>query len=72
MVMTRRQELVFLSGTGCSKRGEEVEDDHRSRRPPTSRTDENAERVRQKVRSDRRLTVTMIADEVGMNCERVV
>ena len=49
---------------------EEVEDDHRSGRPFTSRTDENVERVRQKVRSDRRLTVRMIADELGMNIER--
>ena len=50
---------------------EEVEDDHRSGKPSTSRTDENAERVRQKVQSDRRLTVRMIADELGMNSERV-
>ena len=50
---------------------EEVEDDHRSGRPSTSRTDENVERVRQKVRSDRRLTVRMIADDLGMNSERV-
>ena len=50
---------------------EEVEDDHRSGRPFTSRTDENAERVRQKVRSDRRLTVRMIADELGMSSGRV-
>ena len=50
---------------------EEVEDDHTSGRPSTSRTDKNVERVRQKVRSDRRLTVTMIADELGMNSERV-
>ena len=50
---------------------EKVEDDHRSGRPSTSRTNENAERVRQNVRSDRRLTVTMIADELGMNSERV-
>ena len=48
-----------------------MEDDHRSGRPSTSRTDENVERVRQKVRSDRRLTVIMIADELGLNCERV-
>ena len=32
---------------------EEAEDDHTSERPSTSRTDENVERVRQKVRSDR-------------------
>ena len=46
-------------------------DDHRSGRPSTSRTDENVERVRQNVRSDRCLTVRMIADELGMNRERV-
>ena len=50
---------------------EEVEDDHRSRRPSTSRTDENVKRVRQKMRSDRRLTVRIIADELGINSERV-
>ena len=50
---------------------EKVEDDHRSGRPSTSRTDENVERVRQKVRSDRRLTVRMRADELGINNERV-
>ena len=50
---------------------EEVENDQRSGMPSTSRTDENVVRVRQKVRSDRRLTVRMIADELGMNSERV-
>ena len=50
---------------------EEVEDGHRSGRPSTSRTDENVERVRQKVPSDCRLTVRMIADELGLNSERV-
>ena len=54
------------------KKGREnVEDDHRSGSSSTSRTDEKVERVRQKVRSDRRLTVRMIADELGMNSERV-
>ena len=48
-----------------------MENDHTSGRPSTSRTDENVERVRQKVRSNRRLTVRMIADELGMNSERV-
>ena len=48
-----------------------MEDDHRSERPPTSRADENFEHERQKVRSDRRLTVRMIADELAMNSEMV-
>ena len=39
------------------ERRDQVEDDHRSGRPSISRTDENVERVRQKVRSDSRLTV---------------
>ena len=46
---------------------EEVEDDHRSGRQSTSRTDKNLRRLRQKVRNDRRLTVRMIAEELGMN-----
>ena len=50
---------------------EEVKDDHRSGRPSTSRTDENVERVIQKVQSNRCLTVRMIADELGMNREKV-
>ena len=48
-----------------------MEDDPRSGTPTTSRTNENVERVREKVRSDRRLTVRMIADELSMNSERV-
>ena len=32
---------------------------------------ENVERVKQKVRSDRRLTLRMIADKLGINSERV-
>ena len=50
---------------------EEVGDDHRGGRPSTSRTDENVERVRQKVRRDRSLVVGMIADELGMNSKGV-
>ena len=50
---------------------EDMEDDPRSGRPTTSRTNENVERVKEKVRSDRRLTVRMIADELNMNSERV-
>ena len=50
---------------------EDVEDDPRSGSTKTSRTNENVGRVREKVRSDRRLTVRMIADELNMNSERV-
>jgi len=48
-----------------------VEDDHRSGGASTSRTEENVQRVRENVRSDRHLTVRMIADELDMNSERV-
>ena len=48
---------------------EQVEDDYRNERPSISRTDENVERVKQKVLSDRRLTVRMIANELNMNSE---
>ena len=69
--MTRCQELVFLVDRRFKEGREEVDDDHRIGRPPTSRTDENVERVIQTVRSDRRLTVRIIADELGINSEWV-
>ena len=50
---------------------EDAEDDPRSGSPTTSRTNENIKRVREKVCSDHRLTVRMIADELSMNSERV-
>ena len=43
---------------------EDVEDDPKSGRPCTSTTDTNIEKVRQLVRSDRRLTIRVIANEV--------
>ena len=62
----------FFERHGRFKEGREVvENDHRSGRPSTSRTNENVDRVRQKVRSNRRLTLRMIADERGMNSEKV-
>jgi len=48
-----------------------VEDDHRSGRPSTSRIEENVQHVREKVRSDCRLTFRVIADKLDMNSERV-
>ena len=62
---------LFESHRKFKEGREEVENDHRSGRPSTSRTDENVERVRQKERSDCRLTVRMMADELGMNSEMV-
>ena len=47
------------------------EDEQRSRRPLTTQTSDKIARVRELVRSDRRLTVNMIADEVNMNWEAV-
>ena len=43
---------------------EECEDDQRSGRPVTSRTDSNIDRVKQLVRVDRRLTARMISEEL--------
>ncbi|XP_077971313.1 protein GVQW3-like [Styela clava] len=50
---------------------EDVEDDPRSGRPCTSTTDTNIEKVWQLVRSDRRLTIRVIANEIGMDKETV-
>jgi len=50
---------------------EDVQDDPRSGQPKTQRTDANVDRVRILVRSDRRLGVTVIAEELSMNRETV-
>ena len=50
---------------------EDVEDDPKLGRPCTSTTDTNIEKVRQLVRSDRRLTIRVIANELGMDKETV-
>ena len=48
-----------------------VEDKQRSRRPSAKRTSYNTAWVRELVRSDRRLTVKTVADEMNMNRETV-
>jgi len=48
-----------------------VEDEQHSGRPSTTRTGYYTARVRELIRSDRRLIVRMIADEVNMNWETV-
>ena len=46
-----------------------VKDEEGSGRPSTTQTSDDTARVRELVRSDRRLTVNMIADEVNVNRE---
>ena len=48
-----------------------VEDEQRCGRPSTTRTSDNTARVRELVRSNRRLTVSTIADKVNVNREAV-
>ena len=48
-----------------------VEDEQRRRRSSATRTGDNTARVRELVRSDRRLAVKMIADEANMNWKTV-
>ena len=50
---------------------ENGEDEPRSERPCTSKTDENVTKVRAIVRSDRRLTVRMIGSELNLNHQTV-
>ena len=61
-----------MNGTSVlRKAARKVEDDPKMGRPSTTRTDENITRVKQLVRSDRRLTVGMISDELSLNRESV-
>ena len=46
---------------------EQVEDEPRAGRYSTSKKDDNVERVRSLVRSDRRLTLKMISSELNLN-----
>jgi hypothetical protein len=50
---------------------EDVQDNPRSGQPKTQRTDANVDRVRTLVRSDRRLGVRVIVEELNMNRETV-
>ena len=48
-----------------------MQNDPRSGQPKTRRTDANVDRVRTLVRSDRRLDLRLIAEELNMNRETV-
>ena len=61
------REQVFRWHKSFLEGREQVEDEHRAGRPSTSKTDDNVERVRSLVRSDRRLTLRMISSELNFN-----
>jgi len=65
----RRQVLRWH--TNFKKGRESVKDEARSGRPVQVRTDENAHRVRDLLREDRRLTIRMLAVELNINRETV-
>jgi hypothetical protein len=50
---------------------ESVEDDPRAGAPVTARTDENVERLRARITSDRRLSLCALSDELNINKESV-
>ncbi|GBN33688.1 hypothetical protein AVEN_259780-2-1, partial [Araneus ventricosus] len=50
---------------------EDVEDEPRSGRPPTSTTPDNIERVRRMLADDRRLSLRMIAEELKISLDSV-
>jgi len=60
-----RWHKTFLDGREC------VEDEPRSGRPCTSKTDENLTKVRDLLRSDRPLTVRMISSVLNVNRQTV-
>ncbi|GBM79959.1 Putative uncharacterized protein FLJ37770 [Araneus ventricosus] len=50
---------------------EDVKDEPRSGRPPTSTTSDNIERVRRMIADDRRLSLRMIAEELQISLDSV-
>ncbi|GBL97454.1 Putative uncharacterized protein FLJ37770 [Araneus ventricosus] len=50
---------------------EDVKDEQRSGRPPTSTTPDNIERVRRMLPDDRRLSLRMIAEELKISLDSV-
>jgi len=63
--LSRSQVLKWYKAfsEGC----ESIKDEPHSGRPSTSKTDNNVEKVRALVHSDRQLTVQMIASELNLN-----
>ncbi|GFU16064.1 protein GVQW3 [Trichonephila clavipes] len=61
------QAQVFRWHNMFNEDRESVEDEPRAGRPSTSRTAENEQRVRHLLNTDRRLSVRMIAEQLGMD-----
>ena len=61
------REQVFRWHKSFLEGREQVEDEPRAGRHSTSRSDENMVRLRSLVRSDRRLTLRMISNELNLN-----
>ena len=68
-VMSRTQ--IFEWHKRVEKGCKEVEDDPKTGRPFTTRTDKNITRVKQLAQSDCRSTVQIISDELSLNRESV-
>jgi hypothetical protein len=58
---------VFRWHTSVLEDPEQVEDEPNAGRPSISETDDNVERVKSLVRSDRGLTLRMISSELSLN-----
>lgn len=59
--------MVFVWHKRFKDGRQHVEDDDRSGRPSTSRTDDNVTRVRDLLNTDRRLSTRLVADELGLS-----
>ncbi|GBO24875.1 hypothetical protein AVEN_73141-1 [Araneus ventricosus] len=65
------KKCVFEWFKRCRDGKEDVKDEPRSGRPPTSTTTDNIERVRRMLADDRRLSLRMIAEELKISLDRV-
>jgi hypothetical protein len=66
---TMMKQCVFEWHRRFKEGQKDVKDDPRRGQPKTQRTDANVDRVRTLVRSDRRVGVRVIAEELNMNSE---
>jgi hypothetical protein len=66
-----KKSSVFEWHTRFTEGREDVKDDERTGRPKTNRTDENVEKVRKLICSDRRLSERVMAEELNLDRETV-